>query len=59
MADGRRVQLNVALDCSDETIKGTVDDGTRPPVAFAGWLELMSLFDTVCAAARGTRPTTP
>ncbi|MGH2919424.1 MAG: hypothetical protein ACRDLS_12640 [Solirubrobacteraceae bacterium] len=53
MADGACLQLDVALECNGDTIRGTVDDHAGTVVEFSGWLELMSAFDTVCARASG------
>lgn len=55
MAEGTCVHLDVALECSGDTIRGVIDDHTGGAVKFSGWLELMSAFDTVCARA-GKRP---
>lgn len=51
MADETCIHLEVALECSDNTIRGVVDDRGGAVVEFSGWLELMSAFDTVCARA--------
>jgi hypothetical protein len=52
-ADGR-VQLVVALEVAGEPIRGTVRVGAAPPVAFSGWLELMSVFELARASAAPT-----
>jgi glutathione S-transferase len=58
MADTSLVlQLDVALELGAEPIRGTVCDGVLPPREFAGWLELMSVFDGArTQAAAGTAP---
>lgn len=55
MAESACLRLDVALACGGDTISGTVDDHAGEVVAFSGWLELMSAFDTVCARA-GSAP---
>jgi glutathione S-transferase len=51
------LQLDVALERGAEPIRGTVCDGVLPPREFAGWLELMSVFDAARAqAAAGPAP---
>lgn len=52
MAADERVHLDVALEVDGETIRGTVFDGVSPPVAFSGWLELMSAFELARCAAK-------
>jgi hypothetical protein len=49
-----RVHLDVELELGGATIHGTVDDAAGPPVAFSGWLELMSAFEIVCARVTAT-----
>jgi hypothetical protein len=56
MAETRLVHVDVALELGGEAIRGTIDDATRAPVAFSGWLELMSAFDIVCARAAAAAP---
>lgn len=51
MADERRLAVEVALVRNGQRIHGTIDDHAGTVVEFAGWLELMSAFDTVCARA--------
>lgn len=53
MLENACVRLDVALACSGDTIRGTIDDHAGEVVAFTGWLELMSGFDIVCARASG------
>jgi hypothetical protein len=48
------IHLHVVLELGEDNIRGSVDDGTLPAVAFGGWLELMSAFDTIRARARAT-----
>jgi len=54
MDDAAYVHLEVALevDCGD-TIRGTVGDRGGPALAFTGWLELMSAFDSARTGASG------
>ncbi|MEA2193068.1 MAG: hypothetical protein QOI73_3189 [Solirubrobacteraceae bacterium] len=52
MSAQTRVSVAVELDVSSEPIHGTLDDGAGAPIAFSGWLELMSGFETVCERAR-------
>ena len=54
-ADDGRVHLDVALDVAGDAICGTVCDGVLPPVAFSGWLELMSVFEIARANAAGAQ----
>jgi len=56
MADGACVRLDVALQCSGDSISGTVDDHAGDVLAFSGWLELMSAIDIVCSRAGGAPP---
>jgi len=56
MAEGTCIRLEVALQCSGDTIGGTIDDHSGQAVQFSGWLELMSAFDTVCARVGGPPP---
>ena len=51
MAKGTPIRLAVALECDDDTIRGTVDDHAGDIIEFSGWLELMSAFDISCARA--------
>jgi hypothetical protein len=50
--DDGRVRLSVVLEHPGDPIRGTLDDGLVS-VAFRGWLELMSAFDTARARAGG------
>ncbi len=50
MPDDGRVRLAVVLEHPGDPIRGTLDDGLGS-VAFTGWLELMSAFDTARARA--------
>ena len=52
MADELPLALEVALVRDGPTIRGTVQDDTGWVVEFAGWLQFMSAFDTICARAR-------
>ena len=57
MAEDPSIELEVTLACNDDTISGTIDDHSGQALAFNGWLELMSAFDTVCT--RSGRPQNP
>ena len=50
----RRLRVGVELELGDDTIRGSLDDGSGSPVAFTGWLELMAAFDSACARAATT-----
>jgi hypothetical protein len=56
MSAETRVSVAVELDVSSEPIHGTLDDGAGAPIAFSGWLELMSGFETVCERATAAQP---
>lgn len=55
MADELRLALEVALVRDGHTISGTVQDHAGSVVEFAGWLQFMSAFDTICARAQSER----
>jgi hypothetical protein len=59
MSAEARVSVAVELDVSSEPIHGTLDDGAGKPIAFSGWLELMSGFETVCERAAPGPPREP
>jgi hypothetical protein len=59
MSAEARVSVAVELDVSSEPIHGTLDDGAGAPIAFSGWLELMSGFETVCERAATGPPREP
>lgn len=49
--DAQTVSMTVEVDVATDPISGSLRDGSGPPIAFAGWLELMSAIDTACARA--------
>jgi hypothetical protein len=42
-----RLHVTVELEPAGDPICGTLADGAGPPIAFSGWLELMSGFETI------------
>ncbi|MDQ3723622.1 MAG: hypothetical protein M3376_11315 [Actinomycetota bacterium] len=52
MDDDDRVHLDVAFELDGDAIRGTVADGLAPAREFAGWLELLSAFETARSKAR-------
>lgn len=49
MTSDPHLHLRVAVERDGEPIRGTLHDGDCTTIPFAGWLELMSAFDTVRA----------
>ena len=49
MRSAPHLLLQVAVERDSEPIRGTLHHGDCTTIAFTGWLELMSAFDTVRA----------
>jgi hypothetical protein len=49
MTSAPHLHLQVAVERDSEPIRGTLHHGDCTTIAFTGWLELMSAFDTVRA----------
>ncbi len=48
--------MTVEVEPDVEPIAGSLDDGRGAPIEFAGWLELMSAFETARARAATGAP---
>ncbi len=48
--------MTVELEPDAEPIAGSLDDGRGAPIEFAGWLELMSAFETARSRATTRAP---
>jgi hypothetical protein len=45
------MRITVEVEVASEPIRGSLDDGTGSVIEFAGWLELMSAFETASGTA--------
>jgi len=49
-----QIHLHVDIERDQEPITGTITDAAGAALEFAGWMELMSAFDTARDRARDT-----